>query len=587
MTPAFAALRRLDALLDRRRVALPLFAALAVAFTSPLYLRPMHLGHGDWVWFHFIWETARKSYVEFHEVPWWNPYACGGNLGVANPQGFGLSPLFLALLWLPTAPAMKVYLTTLTFGGLWGAWQLCRERYGKGLWAVAAACLYALSGYMGWHMNGQTGMANLQLLPWVVLCFLRGLARPAWAIGAGATLAFMLLTAGLYPCVISCVALALYGLVVVVVGDLAEVGRVARSGLVAASSAAGFAAIKLAPMVDYLRDHRRPIARDDAVSLGVLVDALFVRRTTETQIWGHEGHLYAWWGEYSNYVGVAGACVALSALWLARGRLRRERLAALAALSLVIGDHGSYSPYAVLRMLPMLGNLRVPTRYWVVVDLWVACAVAWSGARASRLVAIGPRTRGRALIAWAGVAVVAWLVVDLVRSDGVAIFRGAMPTPPAPVSTPGAPFRQVAGAPWQMHLRAPRNEGTLRCFDELTVEISPALRPDLPSEAYLLEPDAGSVVVERWRPSTWELAVDVARPTTVIVNQNGFRGWRAEGGELVEHEGLVAVRVAAGRRRVVVAYRPNGYLVGAAVTLACVGATLWLVVRRRGGAATA
>jgi len=47
-----------------------------------------------------------------------------------------------------------------------------------------------------------------------------------------------------------------------------------------------------------------------------------------------------------------------------------------AALALLLGDHGVASPYRWLRALPVFGSLRVPTRYWVLVNLGVALLVA-------------------------------------------------------------------------------------------------------------------------------------------------------------------------------------------------------------------
>jgi hypothetical protein len=392
----------------------------------------------------------------------------------------------------------------------------------------------------------------------------------------------MLLTSGLYPCVISCITLAVHGGLVLLEGRWTATFQAIRSGAIAAVSTPIYAAIKLIPVIDFLADHRRPIPKDDAIGLPILVDALFVRRTTETQIWGHEGYMYAWWGEYGNYLGPAGVLLGLVGLWHGRARRRRELWLLLVFLGLVIGDHGSYSPYAILRSLPMLGNLRVPTRYWIVVDLWLALLVAAGGARLAR--GLARRARG-AVWAWglfgALQGLLLWFAVDLIRTNGVAVFRGAMPTPPAPLPVPGARFRQVLGSSFEMYRFAPRNQGSLRCFDELVVEISPALRPDLPSEAYLQEPDAGTVSIRQWSPSDWLLDVDLSRPTTVILNQNAYRGWRTDAGELTPHEGLVAVRVPQGKRTVRVWYRPRGYQIGVGLTLLGLAGTAILIARGR------
>ena len=571
-------MRGATALADRRVVVLPLFAALALAFTSPLWEHPQNLGHGDWLWYHFMWESARKTLVDFHELPLWNPFYCGGNVALANPAGVGLSPLHWPLLALPTAIAMKAHLTLMTFLGLWGAYELARAFFGRGPSAVLGACFFALAGTLGWHMNGQTQMASMELLPWAILFARRASARWPFALAAGAVLATQFLAGAVYPLVITSVAVALDGL-----GGLAS-DRAARARSLAGyalafASAPAYAAIKVLPVVDFLRDHRRPIASDDAIGWRVLVDAFFVRRGTSDQIWSHEGYAYAWWGEYGNYLGVLGVLVALAALALG-GRLRREAVLLLVALALVAGDHGAWSPYALLRKLPLVGNLRVPTRYWAVFDLWLACLVArgaWRGARLATL----RLPRGVALpsLAFAS-AVSALAIADLVRTNGRLVFRDAMPTAPAPPDEHRRDFRQVVGAPWRMWMYPPRGEGTLRCFDELTIAISPALRAGLPSEAYLADPTAGSVAITSWAPSTWRLHVTAARDATVVVNQNAYRGWVADGFRVGAREGLVAFDVPAGEREVVLRYVPPGYRAGLAITLGSLAVTAGLLVWR-------
>jgi hypothetical protein len=230
----------------------------------------------------------------------------------------------------------------------------------------------------------------------------------------------------------------------------------------------------------------------------------------------------------------------------------------------------------------MLGNLRVPTRYWAAFDLWLALLVArglWRGARVRM-----PRlVRVPALAALGVLGVLA--MGDLVRTNGQLVFKDAMPTAPAPANEPKNGFHQVPGAAWQMWLFPPKNQGTLRCFDELTIELSPALRANMPEEAWLDDASAGTLAITRWTPSSFHLHVATTRAATIVVNQNAYRGWRAEGGTLGARQGVVVVDVPAGERDVVVSYRPPGYLAGLAITLAALVATAGLVLRSRAGAA--
>lgn len=557
---------------------MPLFAAIAVAFTSPLFARPMHLGHGDWLWFHFTWDSARRALVGFHELPWWNPYACGGTLGVANPQSFGFSPLFWLLLPLPTALAMKAYLALCTFLALWGTWELAAWHRATGWFALVAAVFFGCSGTLGWHMNGQTSMAAFAGLPWLALFVRRSASDARFTLAGGAVLATMTLSGGVYPTAFGAVLIGALSLIAVV-EEPRSLGRAAFVAAATLVAFVAFAAVKLVPMLEFLRDHGRPVGADDAISPSLLLPMLLERRTTETQIWPHVGYVYAWWGEYGNYVGWTGIVVAATlALLAGRRGVPWLALAAL-GLALLLGDHGPLSPYALMRRLPVLSSLRVPTRYWVLVDLGVAVAMAIGGARLAV-------TRRR----WAGplraalVAASAWLAVDLVRTNGVAVFAGAMQTSPAPPDERPAPIQQVRGEAHAMYRYPPRNLGSLACFDEVTVELSPRLRPGLPSEVQVEPADAGTARVVAWSPSSITLDVDAASAARVAINQNGYRGWRVAGAALEVRAHQLGVRVAPGRRTVRLWYRPFGAVWGVVASLAAVALSLAVAVgalRRR------
>ena len=562
----YLAVRRLDAWAKRRAVAMAFSALLAFCFVSPLWRTPLRLGHGDWLWFHFLWDVTRKSLVTFGEPLLWNPYYCGGNIGLANPQSLTFSPVLWLLAPLPTAVGMKAFVTLSVFLGAWGMWELCRRFYGTGLGAIFAATLFACSGTLGWHLNGQLSMANMQLYPWVFLCLLAGRERSSRGLLAGALLAGMFLGAGVYAAVLGGVAVAVLALATVVVEGRAGMPLL-RSAALAAVALPAVAAVKLLPLIDVLRDHRRPIANDDSIPLWLVPRMLLERRTTETQIWPHEGFAYAWWGEYGNYVGPVGVAVIGAAIVYARGATR-ERLALAGCFALVLGDHGPLSPYRLLRSLPLMESFRVPTRYWVFVNLFAAAILSVSVQRAIRAISIRPAPRFRGIALAGLVTALSYLTFDLVRTNGIDVLRGAMVNPPAPPDEPFVAFRQVAGSAWPMTPYPPRNQGTLRCFDELRVTPSPALRAGLPSEVYLDDSEAGTAEIAAWTPNQIRIRALTTRPATVIYNQSFFRGWQAEGGTLVTPRGLVGASVGVGVSEVRLFYRPVGYRLGAAISLA-------------------
>jgi uncharacterized membrane protein YfhO len=137
-----------------------------------------------------------------------------------------------------------------------------------------------------------------------------------------------------------------------------------------------------------------------------------------------------------------------------------------------------------------------------------------------------------------------------------------------------------------MYVYPRTNQGTLDCFEEAPLDISPHLGAELPADEYPLDPSVGTVRRTLWSPNHIVVETDFARDGTVVVNQNFNAGWRVEGGVLADQGGLLAARVAAARRTVSFRFLPTSFLVGLAVSLATLlyGAWLW---RRWGGSKAA
>ena len=95
---------------DRLRTAAPylFYAAIAAWYCAPLFASPNGLGTHDWDQHLFYYGSVIKSVVEYGQLPFWNPWYCGGNVLWQNPQIPLLSPVFpLSLVMsLPTTGPM-------------------------------------------------------------------------------------------------------------------------------------------------------------------------------------------------------------------------------------------------------------------------------------------------------------------------------------------------------------------------------------------------------------------------------------------------------------------------------------------------
>src|SRR5437764_10972867 len=96
---------------------LPLiFAVMALATLGPLFRHPsLFAEKSDWRYFQTMTEAARRSVIWWHQFPLWNPYACGGEVLLANPQSEVAAPTFLLSLIFGTALGMKLAVAVYLF----------------------------------------------------------------------------------------------------------------------------------------------------------------------------------------------------------------------------------------------------------------------------------------------------------------------------------------------------------------------------------------------------------------------------------------------------------------------------------------
>src|SRR5688572_12789442 len=86
-----------------------LFVVLIVAALWPaLAAGPLLSSRYDWRYFESMAEVARRTVAWYGEVPLWNPYSCGGEVDLANPQSLDGAPTFLLTLLFGTAWGFKL-----------------------------------------------------------------------------------------------------------------------------------------------------------------------------------------------------------------------------------------------------------------------------------------------------------------------------------------------------------------------------------------------------------------------------------------------------------------------------------------------
>jgi hypothetical protein len=537
-------------------------------------------------------EVARRSYVDYGQIPAWNPWHCGGMIGLEYATSSEVAPEFVLRLLYGTTPGRKLTVLFFVLIGMEGVFRYARKNGASAIGGVTAgiafACMHHFVTLLGW---GWVIMFNYNLIPWLALGFEVGLRKRWGMVAGGAVMAWIIFGGGSY--------MAPYGTLVLLClfinetiraalkldgEDSVKWWRPAATLAVMAVVAVGLSAIKTIPAIDFIIGHPRGVEQKDLTNpisaLGMLVVP------SQHGAWiGGAGDFYIGWGIF---------VLALIALLSRDSKV--AKFWGVAAFFFVIGcgEFIENSPYIHLHKLPIFSQLRFPVRMLTLTSLFLALAGSIGLTRiedaARHLVdqlveAIGRLTKekkekaedgsdrpDRSMAILAGVAatfVAGWIgfqtTQDVLTHNRIA--PGSIYNFQPPLER-DQPFRQSRGNRWDAHVWTFTNLGTIHCFEENKVFESPYLRGDLPQEEFGA-PDTDTKV-ERlsWSPHKIVLKVTSSKPGRFIVNMNHHDAWKTDVGEIASDGGLITVRVPAGEHKVTLEYRDWRVRVGGLITFA-------------------
>jgi hypothetical protein len=572
----------------RRWVPLLLVLCLLAFYLAPIWHNLGNSpGTGDagFVW--FVIEVDRTTIVEHGQLPLWNPYYCGGAPHIGSPQTGTLSPFTLPILLLGTPVGYRLGYTLGILAAL-----LCLRAFARTLGfseiaSTVAGAGFAVCGVFAQHMGGGHWV-------WIPFAFYPLLLRSLHLVLAGrrehvvwgaVPLTMIIFHWPIYPMFYALVMVPIYALFLGLQDGPRDRRRLLSALLAAGAMIAlgvALAAIRLLPVAEHVTAHPRNIKDVDYTWPYELFETYGLRHTAR----GFGNHQYVF-PEFGNYIGLIGLGLMLCGAYLVVKR-RRALLPILAGVvTFCLFQLGNLIPlpWWFLKKLPVYDHLRVPSRFTIIAGMFMCVLIGvavdeWGAPILGHWRSAGTRARRVGVLV---LVMAAAFLVDAVSFNRLLwppAFSGAPYTEPR-----AADFHQAPGNRGRMYVYPAANQGSLNCFEETPIPISPLLRANLPADEYLQEPDAGTVRRVHWSPNRIDLDVDLRRPATVIVNQNFGPGWRVTGGTIANEGGLLAVRVPQGHHGVTFRYLPRSVVIGGTVSLlAALGAAIFvLVVRRRRG----
>lgn len=544
------------------------FAATAGTFRHPDYFASSY----DWRLFETWLEAGRRTVLWYHQFPLWNPWTCGGQVYLANPQSLVATPTFPLVLLFGTALGCKLTLVAYYFCAFDGMHRLARSYELAPPSAILAAILFGTGGWLALHFaEGHCTFFGAALFPYAMYFYRRARTELEWAIPLGFIAAWIVGDGGT----------STPPMCMVILATLAAIDCVARRSLrplaplpLAAAVAFAVGALRVLPALEFAVDHPRHLFETDANFPWQMIRNAYWWRGIEPvrgkRYWFHE---YGWRLPYLTVP-----------LWLWALRVKKTLhvwIFVAVGAAIVAGSAWPYGPWWLLHQLPIFRDLRVPSRYQVMLAIGVAllCAMALDDLRARAF--------------WRGWLTVA--VVVLCAADGLAFtwarYQNAFDLRTT-VAKEGTPFYQIVGEWRGMMANVFENHGAIGCDEEAPLQRALSLDEGPGPQARVEDATAGRIAATRWTPNRVELDVELSAPSVVSVNENWNEHWRVDHGEVVrvgpklardKDGGRLGARVPAGRYTLAFVYRPRSFVAGAIVSALAIPLAIaaWIFSRRR------
>ena len=508
--------------------------------------------------------------THFHQLPFWDPYRCGGMTTIGYPESATVWPFIVLYLLFGLMPGMILEIYLHLAIGFAGGYVLGRELGLRSLPSVVLAGVFSSSSWLPLHIAvGHLNFLAPLYIPWILAFLVAACRTQRWLPAAlGGLICSLTLTEGGYAFVFAAM---LVGILSLALSIRSLSIRPLAAGLLLGAFALAFASLKLIPVTQQITLHPR-IFGASWIWVSDAFKSIFSRdQDAFRPLTGP-----AQFTEFGGYVSPAFA--ALAAIGIIAGGFDAIVWAAGVIFFFVL-FLGDYSPHALItyvKALPFGGNIGLCGR-WVIPLVFCVGVLAAIGAQF-----LCDRSRS-----WGMRLATVLLAIGLIDAWVVCSpnYRYLFPYNESSFQT-SKTFRQFWFPPRGcMTCINQANMGALNCegvgYLVPRGDVRGYNEPGYRGEAYLL--GQGQVKQVSWTPNELIFDVNVPMATTLVINQNLAPGWQLVDGKgsLSADGTLMAVRIPAGHYRIELAYTPPHILLALGLTIFATIALLgiWLIER--------
>ena len=560
-----------------------IFTILALLFIYPIFQNITYWGGGDWDQHFFYSEAARKTILEYHQFPFWNPWYCGGNSSLAHPESMFLGPFFALNLIFGTVVGFKLQIFVHLIIGMLGMYLVCQWYRLSRFSSYLAPILFMLSSaFANRILAGHTLYLSLAFLPFVFYFYLRSYSHLRYGAISAVFLVLIIFSGGTYPFLLSVLLIGFHSLLLIAfrrsVKPLYTIGLIFLLAF-------GLGAIKLLPMLHFTHAYGFSFDDNQPTSLRTLLagflnldqspeSATYYSTFTQMIEFYEDGKRVSqkasvdtqWrWHEYSAYLGIS---FVLLVAWFFVFCRKHLVLLSLFAIFLILYFGDSLLLYRFLRSLPLLGSFHGPSRFVNLLlflgSLFAAMMLSWVEGIKKQIIILGKIYPLGQVVALSFLVLMVFNLFFVVHPLYQRVFLGE----PVPLQDHDA-FTQAYTADKYLfqYPNLLQNIGTNNCYDRVkppraaipAITLKGELNQGYLGEAWLAKENISQHVA--FSPNELMVNVHASYPDLLVVNQNFVKGWDA-GREIRNYNGLLAIPVE-GKETIIFRYVPPFFIAGA------------------------
>lgn len=565
-----------------------LFIIIATIFVLPIFSNFDNWGIQDWDVYTFYHAVPRATILDYHQIPLWNPYCCGGIVLLANPQTRILSPSFLLILIFNAVRGLKIDILLHLIVGMLGVYWLARHYGLDSPCAIISSSVFMLSGMFASNLTtGIVWFLTVAYLPWAFLFYLKAFDDLKYSFVSGIFLALIFFEGGTVVVIFTLSLFFIYSLFLIKEQKAAKAGKIL---CIVLAYGLCLSAIKLFPCLEFMHKYPRYIHDYSGFSLSSLGYSLFGRDQTVAAIdmFMHKSGFFKGvsynMDENGMYIGIIPFLLFLIGLGVHHKRKMPLVLCFIFFLWLSFGNRIQFSPWDMLHRFPVYNQMRVAQRFRII---FMLCLSIFAGFGFKTIRDYVSRIVNNRTLLWFFELICIVVILDDLTVVNSPVWKDAFPISPLKV-TRSAKFYQVFSLPFCDKDGIVTHRGHYSASSSLYPaflsnigviygnEATNGPLVAIPSESNQYKGEVwidgakGEARFIKWSPNRLLVGVNTTGEGYLVINQNYYPGWRVKGnkaqGDIMSIKGLLAVRILPSDKEIELYYLPTSFIIGLIVT---------------------